>query len=114
LENFIEIELDIESKLIHKIDEDDEDNFDEASVDEIRSLNGIIESYKKGNSEITCHTAINLINRYCTSLEHNICGVLYPIYSIETEKTEMAKLFNCSVRLPPNSVLNTTIKVPFK
>jgi endoribonuclease Dicer len=129
--NFLEIEQDIESKLVNKeinMDDDEEEMaIDEAESaastqfeDEIRSLNGIIRSYKKGSSEITCHTAINLINRYCTSLEHNVCGVLYPIYSIETSADTIAataaddngnsKSFQCSVRLPPNSVLNKTIK----
>jgi hypothetical protein len=44
LENFLEIEQDIESKLVNKNDEDELN--DEESVDEIRSLNGIIKVFK--------------------------------------------------------------------
>ena len=37
---------------------------DEAfSTGDLENLNELSPSYKKGNSEITCHTAINLINR---------------------------------------------------
>ena len=75
------------------------------------TYNSYLKPYRKNKSEITCHTAINLINRYCTSLEINICGVLYPIYTIETSEENNSKYYLCSIRLPPNSVLNKTIKV---
>ena len=45
MENFLEIEQDIESKLVNKNDEDELN--DEETVDEIRSLNGIIKVFKK-------------------------------------------------------------------
>ena len=100
---------DIELKLAKKNEDDDDDGM--SSLDDIRSLNGIIKPYRKGNSEITCHTAINLVNRYCNTMETDVCGILYPIYTITTYTEDEFNIYQCSVRLPPNSVLNDTIKV---
>lgn len=33
------------------------------TVNDIKELNELIPPYKKGNAEITCHTAINIVNR---------------------------------------------------
>ncbi len=57
--------------------------------------------------EIFCNT---LFFRYCTNLEQNVCGVLYPIYDINKIDPEL-NYFVCNLRLPPNSVLNKTIRV---
>ena len=67
------------------------------------SVDSIIKPYSNGKCELTCHQAIDLLNRYCVSLDINMCNVLYPIY-----------LFTgncCKLRLPPNSVFNQTIEV---
>ncbi len=51
---------DLEVNLINRIKGDDETQF---SPDEIQQLNYKIPPYRKGTSQITCLSAISLINR---------------------------------------------------
>lgn len=41
----------------------EEEENEYCTEDDIKMLNQIISPYRKGSSVITCHTAINLINR---------------------------------------------------
>lgn len=81
--------------------------------DELDKLDLRIKPYIKGNCRITCTKAIDLINRYCSSLENNACGVLYPLYSDDTLVINETNVFRCRLRLPPNSVINKTIQVQY-
>ncbi|CAF0962428.1 unnamed protein product [Brachionus calyciflorus] len=111
LENFLAIEKDLEENLINKNSDDDDDIY--FNQDESSYLNSVIKPYVKGECELTSLNAISLLNRYCCSLEHSMCGVLYPIYHIDTILIDDKEVFCCNVRLPPNSVLNKTIRVRF-
>ena len=71
----------------------------------------MIKPYVKGSCRITCTKAIDLINRYCSSLENSSCGVLYPIYYDDETIINENPVFRFSLRLPPNSVINKTIQV---
>ena len=51
---------DIEEKFKSSEDIDDSGSLTE---NDIKILNKEIQPYKKGNAEITCHTAINIVNR---------------------------------------------------
>ena len=52
--------------------------------------------------------------RYCATLESGACGVQYPIYHFKehlVSSSPLSSVFSCSMRLPPNSVMLTTLKV---
>ena len=80
LKNFIEIETVIVNKyvsltigliyylIVKDIEEkfknsEDTDESGPLTENDIKVLNKEIPPYKKGNAEITCHTAINIVNR---------------------------------------------------
>jgi hypothetical protein len=50
-------------------DDDDDETFD--YTDLISKMGTKLASYKKNESQITCHSAINLINRYFCFFEEN-------------------------------------------
>ncbi len=61
-------------------------------------------------SSKNCFIKPSNLKRYCASMEQNVCGVLYPNYEISQIDPDISQ-FQCSLRLPPNSVLNKTITV---
>lgn len=95
-----------------KVRKQKEIDYDDESIkDEINFLNNLMPAYEKNGSKITCHTAIDLLNRWVNTLDKSTCGSLYPCYFIEDINISDNKLFRCKLWLPPNSIINKEIIV---
>jgi endoribonuclease Dicer len=113
--NFLLIERELQTNILetikfdNDISDDNESNYDLDPVD----INNIpLLPYEKNGCKITPHTAIDLLQRYCSTLDSQslVCS-LYAIYDFDSILIDTDKYyFKCTVWLPPNSIYHQKVE----